>query len=574
VTSDRCGLSERSLRKFRLICKSATLILVWNGFSALATVYNSDGSAADVQRIHDTMAADGDTITLPSGSFDWSTTLTINKAITLIGQTTTDPINRIANDQTIVRVFTGTSGNTPLMRINAAGARLSSITFRTGQTSVVNSNGMVQLNGDLQRLDNCHFDDLSKENNNVASWGGLNKVIDHNIFDFRTAGTQSIFYAQSGAYWGDEAWTQPAGLGSANFVFVEDNCFNGHGFGGGLDDRQGGRIVIRHNHFYDMDGAIGSHGTEIGRYRGGRAQEVYNNDFHYTIHTSGIGGIRSGAFIKHDNTYDGIKPDHDYSVGQYRVFFPVPVFGGSTGDNPWDYNVTEPDGSHIDGHPPYLFQSGAATTGTGTFNGQESHIVDATKNWTPNQWVGYTVKRVSDNGMTLISSNTNNTLIGYWHSGYGGGTLWNSGDQYQIHKVLISQDQATRGQGDLITGDSTHPVNATTGTPSWTHQVVEPAYSWNDVYTPTGVPVNIELAQGAWAVLQQGREYFNNTPMPGYTPYPYPHPLTVDGSPSPTPSSSPSASQSPTPSSTPTPTATATATPRHTPKPHPSHAPG
>jgi hypothetical protein len=50
-----------------------------------ATVYNSNGSAADVQNIHNTLAHNGDTITLPSGQFTWSTPVTISKAIKLEG---------------------------------------------------------------------------------------------------------------------------------------------------------------------------------------------------------------------------------------------------------------------------------------------------------------------------------------------------------------------------------------------------------------------------------------------------------------------------------------------------------
>jgi hypothetical protein len=36
-----------------------------------ATVYYSDGSAANVQLLHDTLAQDGDTITVPTGTFTW-----------------------------------------------------------------------------------------------------------------------------------------------------------------------------------------------------------------------------------------------------------------------------------------------------------------------------------------------------------------------------------------------------------------------------------------------------------------------------------------------------------------------
>jgi Predicted solute binding protein len=52
------------------MCKYQTLraivILIWNGFSALATIYDSDGSS-NVQSIYDTLAQNGDTIALPAG---------------------------------------------------------------------------------------------------------------------------------------------------------------------------------------------------------------------------------------------------------------------------------------------------------------------------------------------------------------------------------------------------------------------------------------------------------------------------------------------------------------------------
>ena len=46
----------------RTLCRSVIVILIWNGFSALATVYQSDGSAASVQGLHNA-ALNGDTIT-------------------------------------------------------------------------------------------------------------------------------------------------------------------------------------------------------------------------------------------------------------------------------------------------------------------------------------------------------------------------------------------------------------------------------------------------------------------------------------------------------------------------------
>src|SRR5258705_9757634 len=65
-----------------------------------ATVYHSDGSAINVQYIHDTQAVNGDTITIPAGSFSWIIHVTITKAVIIQGQTTTDTVNGTANDQT------------------------------------------------------------------------------------------------------------------------------------------------------------------------------------------------------------------------------------------------------------------------------------------------------------------------------------------------------------------------------------------------------------------------------------------------------------------------------------------
>jgi hypothetical protein len=70
-----------------------------------ATVYNSNGSAADVQNIHNTRAHNGDTITLPSGQFTWSTPVTISKAIKLEGA---GAGRIIGNTKSPIAVATGT----------------------------------------------------------------------------------------------------------------------------------------------------------------------------------------------------------------------------------------------------------------------------------------------------------------------------------------------------------------------------------------------------------------------------------------------------------------------------------
>jgi hypothetical protein len=531
-----------------------TLILI--GFCAprcVATVYHSDGSAASVQDIHDVQAVDGDTITLPAGTFIWATTVTVTKGITVIGQTTTDPVHKTADDQTIILANTGTNGNQPLLYLETASGksyRVSGITFRTGQTQIVNFNGMIQLGGGSHavRVDQCHFDDLAYENNNIAVWGAIYGVIDHNLFDYRSPNNhaQSLYINMSnwgGHSYGDGSWVEPPYYGSEKFVFIEDNCINnttGNEFAGVIDAWRGGRYVFRYNHAYDATPA--NHGTEIGRERGFRCAEIYNNDFHFTSVIGGLGGARSGGWISHDNTADGVQSPRGATLGTYRVFFAFidSPFTGATGDNPWDVN--DPHG---------LYDNGTAGAGSG-----QTTIVDMTKNWTPQQWHGYTAKRLSDGKLALIYDNTNNTLNVYYHGGYGGGATWEAGDQYQIHQVLIALDQPGRGAGDLINDAN----------PAWPNQALEPCYEWNDVYTPTGAPLNMIQSVASWPTVREGRDFFNS-PMPGYTPFPYPHYLVseVTPSPTPTPTGTPTPTSSVTPTPIPSPTSTATVSPTATP---------
>ena len=85
-----CTLSAISLTSTTSV-KTLGFLLFTVALSSLlprqgnAAVFNSNGSAADVQNIHNTWAQNGDTITLPSGQFTWSTPVTISKGIKLKG---------------------------------------------------------------------------------------------------------------------------------------------------------------------------------------------------------------------------------------------------------------------------------------------------------------------------------------------------------------------------------------------------------------------------------------------------------------------------------------------------------
>jgi hypothetical protein len=122
-------------------------------------------------------------------------------------------------------------------------------------------------------------------------------------------------------------------------------------------------------------------------------------------------------------------------------------------------------------------------------------------------------------------------------------------------------DQNGRGKTDLIIGGAT-PINSTTGTASYAHSVLEPCYSWNNVYTPTNATLGF-TSHFRQPTTKLNIDYFNlgngfaadTTPSEvssrytaalngvAYTgTFTYPHPL-VSGAPSPTPSATPRSQQ-------------------------------
>jgi hypothetical protein len=197
----------------------------------------------------------------------------------------------------------------------------------------------------------------------------------------------------------------------------------------------------------------------------------------------------------------------------------------ANGTNPWDYNATEKDGRHVDGHAPYLYATGTHIGG----NDSTTVTVSGTP-WQPNQWAGYSIMNTSStspyfNGCNYISSNTSNTLTLSPITGDPPFPRFNTGDTFAVHKVLIVLDQPGRGRGDLIVGNPSGTANlAGTAWPAWPRQALEPCYSWNNTLNGSNLDFPNVDSQN---VLRENVDYYNNTPMPGYRPYTYPHPLTT-----------------------------------------------
>ncbi len=523
-------------------------ILIFGGVCAPrcgATVYHSNGSAANVQALHN-LASEGDTITIPAGTFSWSSRLNITKGITLKGATNIVGAswNPAVTDATIIQDNTPRSG--PDAGIISAelnpgqSFRLTGITFRHGGSNAYGANGAIRVtsNGSEPntsvRIDHCHFDYLYSA---YAIWisGWIYGVDDHNVFDCNPAGLSHLVWhnAWGGYLNGNGSWADFPYYGSERFWFIEDNTIRGSGpvTSGNIDVMNGGRYVARHNSFFNA--APNSHGTEGGPQRGARAREVYDNGFLWTI---GWGGHmqRSGSGIWHDNKWVGIDSNtqNHTSLAVFREIGAIgddlSFWGLAGGNNPWDLN--DPHG---------LYDTGTDTASI------DSHGItrDWVKHWSTNQWVGYSVmntnpaSRCYNHSAYIVSNSANTITYAYYPGGDRGAPLvFNVGDSYAIYRVLTALDQNGRGKGDLISADSV---------PAWPNQALEPCFSWNNFHSPSGHAYGFGSQYPTEVV---NRDYYNlgagfprdSTPAQvsatytaalngvGYVgPFGYPHPLTV-----------------------------------------------
>src|SRR6476660_1115865 len=541
--------------------------------NSFATVWPSDGSEANVQAIHDTNAHDGDTITLPAGTFIWITGVTLTKGITLRGQTTITGAGTAtctSDDQTVVidgKSHVG-AGKVLSVTIPAGQAfRLTGITFRKGTVTTYGGDGAIQISStgfvDNARVDNCRFDHLYW-NAAIEIRGWVLGVQDHCLVESNSQAFSALVFHDGWNGDDDASWADYPYFGSGKFWFFETNTYvaTGNDISGTFDSFKGGRWVVRHCYLIGAC-APGGHGTEGGGVRGERCQQIYNNTFNWTRPFGGH-SHRSGSVIWHDNTWLGVNSNNGAhtNLPYFRQFGAIgndlSNWGLADGENGWDLN---------DPHGRYF--SGVAASNT-TISGSAARFIPGTT-MTPNQFQGMQVRNDHVGSECYLHSayiiDNDATTITYYFYGAGdrGAPLvFNSGDQFSIRRVLVALDQAGRGKSDLISA---------AGPRHWSNQQQEPCFSWNNKNTDTnqvlgfnssiptqhegsdyvnlgaGLPVNQIPSQvrAAYPASVNGGSAYDHE-------FTYPHPL-VAGGPTPTPA----------PTSSPTATATATATATFTP---------
>jgi hypothetical protein len=214
-------------------------ILILGGFLAPrcgALVFESNGSVASVQALHNA-AHDGDTITLPAGTFSWPAQLNITKGIrlqgatTIIGAGTSTPT---INDATIIKDNTPRSGSDGrILNVDITSTqsfRMTGITFVPGNSRTkATTDGAFHLisrgsspNTSI-RIDHCHFASLHQTK---LIWvdGWIYGVADHNVFDL-ISNTQPFYvthsqYGGTSQIMGNGAWADYPWFGTEKLFFI------------------------------------------------------------------------------------------------------------------------------------------------------------------------------------------------------------------------------------------------------------------------------------------------------------------------------------------------------------------
>jgi hypothetical protein len=498
----RCALIPAP-RVTALVLLASTLLITASVLTAETTIDAQSASQSDVVRAI-VSAADGDTVRIPGGTASWTRTLQIKKGITIQGAGVGATIIKDSVQSGQLIRWTLPPGYA---------SRLTGVEFQDGgRANTIDAPGGIlhvdgsNTNGSTFRFDQCKWNNLK----GGTVFDTVIGVIDHNTFVLDKFGCAIYPYGShwDGKDYGDGSWAAPTGYGSSQFLFIEDNTFthSQKNLQGMIDAYAGARFVVRYNTIFNS--LITNHGTEsTGRTRGCRAMEIYNNNYRGTNLNSQLGGSRSGGTLLHHNTVSGYSGNLSaFDLQNYRNIYPFQPWGGADGTNAWDVN-----------DPTVFF------TGTAAANSSGTSVTVSGANWRTNQWAGYTLRRTGDicNSGSLnfgwILSNTSNTISYGSNPGYPKPPAMSfcRGDSLEIRKVDHALDQPGRARGSLIHGES--PVRPA----AWNNQGTEPCYSWDNTNELNG-QVNFNAGPGVRANVH----YFNNTPMPGYTPYTYPHPLT------------------------------------------------
>jgi hypothetical protein len=287
-----------------------------------AAVYESNGSAVNVQRLHNS-AQNGDTITLPAGNFNWERQISITKAITLQGAGAG------------VTNITSTCKAGQAVGIRCVPGRTTVIRdFSVGSFAATNCFFLVTGSGVRQfRFTGLSFYSAPGRYTIWISYpGDTNKGegpygLIHNCT--WSEGASGVFIRDNPKAT-PNSWNRPMTLGTEQATYVEDCTFSAvsrfPNANVAMDGDNGCRVVFRHNRLQDY--CFGTHGADSSGLTNSALQhEVMHNTFTVTDQVGQDFAIqlRGGTAVVFDNTLNR------QGNGEYNALLKLSYFRASAG---------------------------------------------------------------------------------------------------------------------------------------------------------------------------------------------------------------------------------------------------
>ena len=499
----------------------------------------------------------GDTVIVPSGSATWSSQVAVKpptgcstyQGVTLQGQT-------VCNGTPGVQVTSCTDNTNITLSVSQGGliatgcsstsfCTVTGLTFITGTTA---TNGAFQIQGTHGqvsfRAHHYHF-------KNSLAGGVLTMLndgyglVDHYLVDDTNSSDPATPINVGGDFptHGYLNWNDPTNFGSNQAIYIEDSeansvAANAEGF---FDAYYGCKIVVRYTTI-NGNQMGGWHGTDSGHYRGCVLGEIYNNTItNNSSQREDVLNTRSGTLLFFNNAVNGSAGWNSISLQYYRISgdpaTQKTAWGAAGAGLNWtpisiastnilsDINTL----NAADWQPNHSYSSGAAVgplsnnegqgSGVGGFNFQSTGACTSGGSY-PGSW-NQTVGGTTSDGSCTWTNVGGGTMANPGGAGFCTANPDTAAMLSSVCSALVPGDTATRY---FDNNGGTYPFRDQPGRVH--NQVLAPNYAWGNSGSALPSPLLI-TDESTTNVVQSGRDYFNNTAMPGYTPYTYPHPLNT-----------------------------------------------
>lgn len=327
------------------------------------TVYTCTDAKYECVNAAVTAATSGDTIKISSDTETWGSAIVIGSQVAAKGLTIQAGIGGATT-------ITCTAAGAFTAYVGADRLEISGFTFIADGDYVVSVWGQYYCYGATycENAINIHHNIITY--GTIRVMGYLSGVIHSNQFTHTNEYNAIRIYGEpntegaptDGRDGGSAEWTRDTDLGTNRFIFVENNSFISTGtpnIGSSfVDGRSGVRYVARYN--TTLNTVWGHHGAEIGKDRGTRAYEIYNNLITFDDSINGaMYPIRGGTGTIYNNRIKGTK----FTGTLTYITNPR----GAPRLDPWDVVCSESANKFCLGGPP--MECSTDDDCTGTING-------------------------------------------------------------------------------------------------------------------------------------------------------------------------------------------------------------